>query len=71
MLSRREFCIALYLMERYREGRPLPPVLPTGFQIDEALKSGAEVQTAPPHSVVMGGMPWQHNPGIFEFITVF
>ncbi|KAJ4872880.1 Calcium-binding EF hand family protein [Raphanus sativus] len=26
MLSLREFCIAVYLMERYREGRPLPPV---------------------------------------------
>jgi len=46
-------------------------VLPTGIQIDEALKSGAEVQTAPQHSVVMGGIPWKHNPGIFEFITVF
>lgn len=62
MLSRREFCIALYLMERYREGRPLPPVLPTGIQIDEALKSGAEVQTAPQRSGVISGVPWQHNP---------
>ncbi|PWA48410.1 EF-hand domain pair [Artemisia annua] len=30
MLSLKEFCIALYLMERYREGRPLPKVLPAG-----------------------------------------
>ncbi|KAL3702512.1 hypothetical protein R1sor_020534 [Riccia sorocarpa] len=35
MLSLREFCTALYLMERYREGRPLPPVLPTGLQYDD------------------------------------
>lgn len=28
MLSLKEFCIALYLMERFREGRPLPKVLP-------------------------------------------
>lgn len=62
MLSLREFCIALYFMERYREGRPLPPVLPAGIQIDEALKSGAEVQTAAQRSVAVSGMPWQHNP---------
>ncbi|GJY99143.1 epidermal growth factor receptor substrate 15-like protein 1 [Tanacetum coccineum] len=29
MLSLREFCIALYLMERYREGQNLPPTLPS------------------------------------------
>lgn len=62
MLSLREFCLALYLMERYREGRPLPPVLPTGIQIDEALKSGAEVQTTTQRSAAFSGMPWQHNP---------
>lgn len=62
MLSLREFCIALYFMERYREGRPLPPVLPAGIQIDEALKSGAEVQTTTQRSVAFSGMPWQHNP---------
>lgn len=31
MLSLKEFCIALYLMERYRENRPLPRVLPAGI----------------------------------------
>ncbi|KAE8008895.1 hypothetical protein FH972_005365 [Carpinus fangiana] len=31
MLSLREFCTALYLMERYREGRPLPAVLPNSI----------------------------------------
>lgn len=30
MLSLKEFCIALYLMERFREGHPLPKVLPAG-----------------------------------------
>ncbi|KAH9608374.1 hypothetical protein KSS87_012601 [Heliosperma pusillum] len=34
MLSVREFCIALYLMERYREGRPLPAVLPNTVMLD-------------------------------------
>ncbi|XP_024536277.1 epidermal growth factor receptor substrate 15-like [Selaginella moellendorffii] len=35
MLSFREFSTALYLMERLREGRPLPPVLPAGFHFDD------------------------------------
>lgn len=39
MLSLREFCIALYLMERYREGRPLPPSLPNSVMLDETLLS--------------------------------
>ncbi|WJX65149.1 hypothetical protein P8452_49841 [Trifolium repens] len=34
MLSLREFCIALYLMERHREGRPLPGVLPNSILLD-------------------------------------
>ncbi|XP_042492898.1 actin cytoskeleton-regulatory complex protein PAN1-like [Macadamia integrifolia] len=37
MLSLREFCTALYLMERYREGRPLPAVLPNSVMYDETL----------------------------------
>lgn len=35
MLSLREFCIALYLMERHREGRSLPRVLPPGIMFEE------------------------------------
>mgnify|MGYP003701807861 CR=1 FL=1 len=31
MLSFREFCTAVYLMERHREQRPLPDVLPDGI----------------------------------------
>ncbi|XP_050363615.1 uncharacterized protein LOC126782417 [Argentina anserina] len=34
MLSLKEFCIALYLMERYREGRPLPAALPSSVLFD-------------------------------------
>ncbi|CAO2817490.1 unnamed protein product [Amaranthus hypochondriacus] len=37
MLSLREFCIALYLMERYREGQTLPPSLPNSLMVDETL----------------------------------
>lgn len=59
MLSLREFCIALYLMERYREGRPLPPVLPSGIQVDDAMQSVPEIQ----RSLGFNGMPWQQNPG--------
>ncbi|XP_057502864.1 uncharacterized protein LOC130786579 isoform X1 [Actinidia eriantha] len=39
MLSLREFCIALYLMEQYREGHPLPPTLPSNISHDETLLS--------------------------------
>ncbi|CAH8342251.1 unnamed protein product [Eruca vesicaria subsp. sativa] len=39
MLSLREFCISLYLMERYREGRPLPTSLPSSIMFDETLLS--------------------------------
>uniref|UniRef100_A0A7N0UHU6 Uncharacterized protein n=1 Tax=Kalanchoe fedtschenkoi TaxID=63787 RepID=A0A7N0UHU6_KALFE len=34
MLSLKEFCIALYLMERFREGRPLPHALPNNILLD-------------------------------------
>ena len=33
-LSLREFCVALYLMERFREGRPIPAVLPSNVIFD-------------------------------------
>ncbi|KAF1893931.1 hypothetical protein Lal_00002482 [Lupinus albus] len=39
MLSLKEFCFALYLMERYREGRPLPQSLPSNVLFDETLLS--------------------------------
>ncbi|KZV41749.1 epidermal growth factor receptor substrate 15-like 1 [Dorcoceras hygrometricum] len=36
MLSLREFCIALYLMERYREGRNIPATLPNNVMLDDS-----------------------------------
>ncbi|XP_042375874.1 epidermal growth factor receptor substrate 15-like [Zingiber officinale] len=57
MLSLREFCIALYLMERYREGRPLPPVLPNSVMYDETLLRAAGMPSA-----AYGVPTWQ--PGL-------
>ncbi|QCE01905.1 epidermal growth factor receptor substrate 15 [Vigna unguiculata] len=57
MLSLREFCIALYLMERHREGRVLPAVLPSNIMVD-LPPSG---QPAAPYSAV----PWG-NPSGFQ-----
>lgn len=59
MLSLREFCFALYLMERFREGRTLPPSLPNNVMHDETLLS----MTGPP-KVAYGGAAWGSNPGI-------
>ncbi|KAK2975686.1 hypothetical protein RJ640_027789 [Escallonia rubra] len=59
MLSLREFCIALYFMERYREGRPLPPVLPSGIMFEETL-SPASGQLAAPH----GNATWRPTSGL-------
>ncbi|KAJ6823339.1 epidermal growth factor receptor substrate 15-like [Iris pallida] len=58
MLSLREFCIALYLMERYREGRPLPSVLPNSLMYDETLLRA----TGQP-SAAYGGLSQQGIPG--------
>ncbi|MFS8006213.1 putative EH domain, EF-hand domain, EF-hand domain pair, EF-Hand 1, calcium-binding protein [Helianthus anomalus] len=57
MLSLREFCIALYLMERYREGHNLPPTLPSNVLLDETLLS----LTGPPARPAPGG--WGATPG--------
>ncbi|GER37367.1 calcium-binding EF hand family protein [Striga asiatica] len=46
MLSLREFCIALYLMVQYREGRQLPSTLPNSVVLDETLLSLAGPPTA-------------------------
>ncbi|XP_059643375.1 uncharacterized protein LOC132285223 [Cornus florida] len=59
MLSLREFCIALYLMERYREGRPLPTVLPSSVVLDESLLPAAN-QRAPAY----GNASWGSTPGM-------
>lgn len=57
MLSLREFCIALYLMERYREGRPLPAALPSTVMYDEILLRATGMPSA-----AYGTPAWQ--PGI-------
>ena len=57
MLSLREFCVALYLMERYREGKPLPSVIPNSVMLDETLVTLAGPPTA------YGGMTWNPASG--------
>ncbi|XP_074556622.1 uncharacterized protein LOC141812531 [Curcuma longa] len=59
MLSLREFCISLYLMERYREGHPLPPVLPNSVMYDETL-----LRVAGMPSSAYGVPTWQ--PGLSQ-----
>ena len=59
MLSLREFCCALYMMERYREGRPLPAALPSNIMYDETLLS----LTGQP-KVTYANAAWGPSPGI-------
>ncbi|KAI3862189.1 hypothetical protein MKX03_007836 [Papaver bracteatum] len=59
MLSLREFCIALYLMERFREGRPLPAVLPSNIMFDENPMPTAGQPTA-----AYGNAAWGPGPGL-------
>ncbi|WOL09753.1 actin cytoskeleton-regulatory complex protein PAN1-like isoform X2 [Canna indica] len=59
MLSLREFCIALYLMERYREGRPLPSALPSTVMYDETLLRAVGMPSA-----AYGVPTWQ--PGLSQ-----
>eukprot|EP00258_Populus_trichocarpa_P004443 XP_002306434.3 uncharacterized calcium-binding protein C800.10c isoform X2 [Populus trichocarpa] len=59
MLSLREFCTALYLMERYREGRPLPATLPTTVMSDETLLSATSHPAAS-----YGGGSWGPASGL-------
>ncbi|RDX99916.1 EH domain-containing protein 2, partial [Mucuna pruriens] len=58
MLSLKEFCFALYLMERYREGRPLPQSLPSNVIFDETLMS----MTGQP-KVAYGNAAWGIGQG--------
>jgi epidermal growth factor receptor substrate 15 len=60
MLSLREFCYAVYLMERYREGRPPPQSLPSSVIFDETLMS----MTGHPN-IAYGNAAWSVGPGIF------
>ncbi|KAK6939093.1 EH domain [Dillenia turbinata] len=59
MLSLREFCIALYLMERYREGCPLPATLPSNILFDDALLPMTG-QSNPTY----GNAAWGVTPGL-------
>ncbi|XP_031283146.1 epidermal growth factor receptor substrate 15-like 1 isoform X1 [Pistacia vera] len=59
MLSLKEFCIALYLMERFREGRPLPTMLPSTIVPEDALFS-LPGQPTVPH----GSAAWGHVGGL-------
>lgn len=68
MLSLREFCFALYLMERFREGRPLPVSLPRNIMFDETLLS----MTGQP-KVAYGNASWSQSPGMdfaWSFISL-
>ncbi|KAH0698039.1 hypothetical protein KY290_016306 [Solanum tuberosum] len=58
MLSLREFCIALYLMERHREGRSLPSVLPANLIFDESPLP-ASGQPTGSHGLTA----WRETPG--------
>ncbi|XP_057958707.1 uncharacterized protein LOC131151482 [Malania oleifera] len=59
MLSLREFCFALYLMERYREGRSLPPVLPNSVMFDETL-----LRTTGQPTAAYANASWGSTPGL-------
>jgi len=59
MLSVREFCTALYLMERFREGRPPPPILPPGIHLDDPPGPGVQMSAA--QRPVYGGSNWQQQ----------
>ncbi|PKU75568.1 hypothetical protein MA16_Dca011344 [Dendrobium catenatum] len=61
MLSLREFCVAVYLMERYREGRPLPSVLPNSVKFDQTLI----LATGQPSSAY-GASAWQPRPALSQ-----
>ncbi|KAL8135808.1 hypothetical protein AgCh_010428 [Apium graveolens] len=66
MLSLREFCIALYLMERYREGQHLPETLPNSVMLDETLLTLAGPPAASYGNTARGsasGMRPQGMPG--------
>ncbi|XP_078155540.1 uncharacterized protein LOC144551456 [Carex rostrata] len=59
MLSLREFCIALYLMERHRQGSTLPKSLPDSLRYDEALLQATGLPAA-----AYAGPTWQQNPAM-------
>ncbi|MCO5561574.1 hypothetical protein L7F22_015194 [Adiantum nelumboides] len=70
MLSLHEFCVALYLMERHRDGSALPATISPAFYFDEtglqALRL-SEAQVAVPQNSAGHNMPaWRHHSGVIE-----
>eukprot|EP00249_Psilotum_nudum_P020764 c27837_g1_i1 orf=197-3274(+) len=69
-LSLQEFCTALYLMERFREGRTLPAVLPSGVLLDESAVAALRVVEAQAivaqHSAGINVPVWQQNPSVLQ-----
>lgn len=61
MLSLREFCTALYFMERFREGRALPSTAPAGIHPDHLQGAPGSAVQGP-----AGQDPsvWRHTPGV-------
>ncbi|WCJ32834.1 Calcium-binding EF hand family protein [Euphorbia peplus] len=71
MLTLREFCTALYLMERFREGRTLPATLPSSVMSDEILLSATSHPTpTPTPTPTHGGGAWAHPSGFRQPHTV-
>jgi epidermal growth factor receptor substrate 15 len=68
MLSVREFCTALYLMERFREGRPLPPSLPPGIHFDDPR--GPEGPMPAAQRPGYGGSNWQQQGNNSRFASL-
>lgn len=62
MLSLREFCTALYFMERFREGRALPSTLPAGIHPGETLQGPVGGVGEGPGG--QSGAVWRHIPGV-------
>ncbi|KAG0589328.1 hypothetical protein KC19_1G013500 [Ceratodon purpureus] len=62
MLSIREFCTAVYLLEKFTEGWPLPSRLPTGIHLDETPTSAKNV-FAPESVLGSGGSNWRPPQG--------
>jgi hypothetical protein len=62
MLSLREFCTALYFMERFREGRALPSTLPGGIHPADSSQGPAGGAGQGPGG--QSGAVWRHIPGL-------
>jgi hypothetical protein len=70
MLSTREFCTALYFMERFREGWTLPAKLPSHIHLDDwnlpDVPDGPK--TGPKLPTNYGETGWQQMQGSFHLV---